>query len=61
MTITTSTIDETLLGTIDRPPVNALDLEAITGLEHAFAGPAPEVPRLGAVLTWGWRGLVGWR
>jgi hypothetical protein len=30
MPVTTSSIDETLLITIDRPPVNALDLDMIT-------------------------------
>ena len=51
MTITTSVSDDTLLITIDRPPVNALDLEAITSLEQAFADAAGEVPRNGVVLT----------
>lgn len=51
MTITTSVSDDTLLITIDRPPVNALDLEAIASLEQAFADAAGEVPRNGVVLT----------
>jgi enoyl-CoA hydratase len=51
MTVATSTIDETLLLTIDRPPVNALDLDAIGGLEQAFAAATREVPRGGVVLT----------
>jgi enoyl-CoA hydratase len=51
MTIATSTIDETVLVTIDRPPVNALDLDAIAALEQVFAAAAHEVPRGGVVLT----------
>jgi enoyl-CoA hydratase len=51
MTVATSTIDETLLLTIDRPPVNALDLDAITALDRVFAAAAREVPRGGVVLT----------
>jgi len=51
MTVALSTIDETLLVTIDRQPVNALDLYAITALEQAFATAAREVPRGGVVLT----------
>jgi enoyl-CoA hydratase len=53
MTVTTSTIDETLLVTIDRPPVNALDLGTITALEAAFADAAHRAPRNGVVLTGG--------
>lgn len=53
MSVTTSTIDETLLVTIDRPPVNALDLETITALEAAFADTAHQSPRNGVVLTGG--------
>lgn len=53
MGVTTSTIDETLLVTIDRPPVNALDLETITALEAAFADAAHQSPRNGVVLTGG--------
>ena len=51
MTVTTSTIDETLIVTIDRPPVNALDLAAITRLEETFANIARDVPEAGVVLT----------
>jgi enoyl-CoA hydratase len=51
MTVTTSTTDGTLLVTIDRPPVNALDLDAITALEQTFAGAALDVPGGGVVLT----------
>jgi enoyl-CoA hydratase len=51
MTVTISTIDETLLLTIDRPPVNALDLSAIAALEQGFAAAAREIPQGGVVLT----------
>ena len=51
MTVTTSTSDDTLLVTIDRPPVNALDLEAIVALERTFAAAAREAPKNGVVLT----------
>jgi enoyl-CoA hydratase len=53
MTVNTATIDETLLLTIDRPPVNALDLEAIVALEQVFATAARAIPRGGVVLTGG--------
>jgi enoyl-CoA hydratase len=53
MTVTTSTSDETLLVTIDRPPVNALDLDEILGLERTFAAVARDPPRAGIVLTGG--------
>jgi enoyl-CoA hydratase len=53
MTVITSKIDETLLITIDRPPVNALDLDAIAALERAFAAATGDVPRDGVVLTGG--------
>ena len=53
MTIVTSTIEQTLVVTIDRPPVNALDLEAIHALEQAFALAAREAPGNGVVLTGG--------
>jgi enoyl-CoA hydratase len=53
MTVTTSAIDQTLLLTIDRPPVNALDLEAIAALEAAFTEAAHQAPRNGVVLTGG--------
>ena len=53
MTVTTSTIDEMLLVTIDRPPVNALDLEAITALERAFTEAAHRAPCNGVVLSGG--------
>jgi enoyl-CoA hydratase len=51
MTVTKSTIDETLLLTIDRPPVNALDLNAVAALEQTFAAAAREIPQGGVVLT----------
>jgi enoyl-CoA hydratase len=53
MPVTTSTIEETLLITIDRPPVNALDLDMITALEQAFAAAARDAPQNGIVLTGG--------
>jgi enoyl-CoA hydratase len=53
MTVATSTNDETLLVTIDRPPVNALDLETIRALEAAFGEAAHQAPRNGVVLTGG--------
>jgi enoyl-CoA hydratase len=53
MTVIASKIDETLLITIDRPPVNALDLDAIAALERAFAAATGDVPRDGVVLTGG--------
>src|SRR5262249_48993221 len=51
MAVGTSAIDETLLITIDRPPVNALDIEAIGALEQAFSDAARDRPRGGIVLT----------
>ena len=51
MPITPSIIDDTLLITIDRPPVNALDLDMILALEQTFAAAAHDVPRNGVVLT----------
>jgi enoyl-CoA hydratase len=53
MAITSSTIDGTLLISVDRPPVNALDLETITELEHVFSAAASEAPANGVVLTGG--------
>ena len=53
MTVATSTIDETLLVSIDRPPVNALDLEAVTALESAFTEAGRKAPRNGVVLSGG--------
>jgi len=50
MTVIRSNIDEALLVTIDRPPVNALGLDAIAALEHAFAAAADDVPQDGAQL-----------
>ena len=51
MIVATSAIDETLLVTIDRPPVNALDLDAIAALEQVFAVATREVPSGGVVVT----------
>jgi enoyl-CoA hydratase len=53
MTIATSTIDDTRLVTIERPPVNALDLETIAALEETFAAAAKDAPDNGVVLTGG--------
>ena len=53
MTVATSKIDETLLISIERPPVNALDLDAIAELKQAFATAAREMPQGGVVLTGG--------
>jgi len=53
MTVTTSTIDETIVVTIDRPPVNALDLNTILALEQAFSTIAREGRKNGVVLTGG--------
>jgi len=55
MTIIRSKFDEALLVTIDRPPVNALHLDAIAALERAFAAAKDAVPRNGIVLTGGSR------
>lgn len=51
MTLRTSTIAETFVVKIDRPPVNALDIETIAALEQAFDGVARDAPRGGVVLT----------
>jgi enoyl-CoA hydratase len=53
MPVTSSTSEETLLITIDRPPVNALDLDMIIALEQAFAAAARDAPKNGVVLTGG--------
>jgi enoyl-CoA hydratase len=53
MTVTTSIDDRTLVVTIDRPPVNALDLDTILALEQAFDVAAREAPENGVVLTGG--------
>jgi enoyl-CoA hydratase len=53
MTVTTSTIDDTLRIAIDRPPVNALDHDTILALQKAFAVAAQDNPRNGVVLTGG--------
>lgn len=55
MTVGTSTIGGTLLVTIDRPPVNALDLDAIAALERVFVAATREIPEGGVVLTGGGR------
>ena len=53
MAVATSTIDGTLLVTIDRPPVNALDLDAMAALEQTFAAATREIPQGGVVVTGG--------
>ena len=50
MSVTTSTIEQTLLITIDRPPVNALDLDTVIALEQAFSAAARYAPQ-GVVLA----------
>ena len=55
MAVGTSTIDGTLLLTIDRPPVNALDLDTIAELERVFAAATREAPQGGVVVTGGGR------
>jgi enoyl-CoA hydratase len=51
MPVTTSSVDDALLIMIDRPPVNALDLDMITALEQSFAAAAHDAPGNGVVLT----------
>jgi enoyl-CoA hydratase len=53
MSVTTSTSDGVLLVTIERPPVNALDLDAIVALTRTFAAAAQDAPANGVVLTGG--------
>lgn len=53
MPVSTSTNEKTLLITIDRPPVNALDIDMIIALEQTFAAAARDVPGNGVVLTGG--------
>jgi enoyl-CoA hydratase len=54
MTVTKSMIEDMRVITIDRPPVNALDLETILALENAFAA-ARDSSDNGVVLTGGGR------
>ena len=51
MTIRTEARGDALLITIDRPPVNALDLETIEAMQYAFAKAAAQAPGAGVVLT----------
>ena len=44
-------VGETLVLTIDRPPVNALDLAAVEALREAFSAIGRDPPRDGVVLT----------
>jgi len=53
MPVTTTTIDDTRLITIDRPPVNALDIDMIVELEQTFAAAARDATKSGVVLTGG--------
>ena len=53
MPITTAVSDDTLLITIDRPPLNTLDLDMITALEQSFTAAARDRPKNGVVLTGG--------
>src|SRR5262249_18500648 len=53
MPVTASLIDDTLLIVMDRPPVNALDLDMIAALEHVFADAVQKAPKNGVVLTGG--------
>lgn len=53
MPISTTPRGPSLLVTIDRPPVNALDLETIETLSKTFASVAAEPPKGGVVLTGG--------
>lgn len=51
MSLTSSRVGETLVLTIDRPPVNALDLAAVEALHEAFSAIARTPPQNGVVLT----------
>jgi enoyl-CoA hydratase len=51
MPITVAHADATMRITIDRPPVNALDIEAIEELARTFADAADARPKGGVVLT----------
>ena len=51
MSVTASIIDETLLVTIDRPPVNAFDLETVTAFEAAFSEAERKSPGNGVVIS----------
>jgi enoyl-CoA hydratase len=51
MPIAVARVDATMLITIDRPPVNALDIEAIEALERTFDDAASARPKGGVVLT----------
>lgn len=53
MPITASSAGDTLLITIDRPPVNALDLDTILSLNRMFVAAAKDIPKNGVVLTGG--------
>jgi enoyl-CoA hydratase len=53
MTVRQQTSDGTLIVGIDRPPVNALDLDTIAELDRTFAAATREIPKGGVVLTGG--------
>jgi enoyl-CoA hydratase len=53
MAVSQRTSDGTLIVSIDRPPVNALDLDTIADLDRAFAAATREIPQGGVVLTGG--------
>jgi enoyl-CoA hydratase len=51
MNLTSTQVGRTLVLTIDRPPVNALDLAAAEALRDGFAAIGRDPPRDGVVLT----------
>jgi enoyl-CoA hydratase len=51
LTLRLERLGETVVLTLDRPPVNALDLDAVLALETAFGEMADEPPAGGLVLT----------
>jgi enoyl-CoA hydratase len=51
MSLASTHVGRTLVLTIDRPPVNALDLAAVEGLRDAFSAIARDAPHDGVVLT----------
>jgi enoyl-CoA hydratase len=51
MAVTTSMVGSTMIVCVERPPVNALDLDAIDELQQAFQAVEREMPKGGVVLT----------
>ena len=51
MAVTTSMLDSTKIICVERPPVNALDLDAIDELQQAFEAVERDMPNGGVVLT----------